>query len=86
MIGRLRSASEEPEIAVAISTIPLALKGSIAVICWMCLVVYGNWAWISCIGRTGTGTSFADADCHWKPICGSASASLVTSEMSCLVE
>ena len=65
---------------------PFALNGSIAVICWMCFVVWGNCAWISCIGRTGTGTSFAEADCHWNPIWGRASARRVMSVMSCFVE
>ena len=81
-IGRARSASEPPATTRAISTMPRAFSGSIAVICWMCFVVFGSWACVSWIGRTGTGVSFALTGCQWNAICGSASASRVIWTMS----
>ena len=44
---------------------PSRVNGSIAVICMMCFEVTGNRAWVSCMGRTGTGLSLAELGCHW---------------------
>jgi len=85
-IGRARSSSAPPAITRHISTSPFALKGSIAVICMMCLLVACHWACVSCIGRTITGLSFAAQHCHWIPTCGRASATVVNRVMSSLAE
>jgi hypothetical protein len=86
MMGRARSSSAPPAITRHISTSPRALNGSIAVICMMCLLVACHCAWVSCMGRTITGLSFAAQHCHWIPTCGSASATVVKRVMSSLEE
>ena len=84
-IGCSRSATALPATAVTISTMPLALKPSIAVICWMCFDVLISCACVSCIGRTGTGMSFALTSCHMNETSGRASAIFVRSARSCFV-